>query len=117
MKLEEAIKWLEVSVHTTKIRTKDKIAYPEIPDLPANTIGFCPLLKNTPSGWPPGMPVRVQKAIAKAVPTFGMTIKVFYPVRRINDLGWDPDPLWGRKCDPLVIGENDGKHYLIAAWE
>lgn len=91
--------------------------YPEIPNLPANTVGFCPLGRTTPSGWPPDMPKRVQKAIAEALPAFGMSIQVFYPTRTRDHLGWDPDPLWGRKGDPIVIGEKDGKFYLIAAWE
>ena len=94
-----------------------KVGYPEIPNLPANTIGFCPLLKYTPSGWPLGMPKRVQEAIAEAVPAFGMTIRVYYPEKKTGPCRWHEQPLWGHKGDPLVIGERDSKYYLIAAWE
>lgn len=98
---------------TTAIIEKIPVTtYPEIPNLPTNMVGFCPLKRTTPSGWPPGMPKRVQKAIAEAVPTFGMTIRVFYPKPHIAS-----NPIWGRKRDPLVIGEKDDKFYLIAAWE
>lgn len=83
-----------------------------IPNLPRNTIGFCPLKRTTRTGWPPDMPKRVQKAIAEAVPVFGMTIRVFYPAPSNVSV-----PLWGSKGDPLVIGEKDGMFYMIAAWE
>lgn len=92
------------------------ITYPEIPYLPKKSVGFCPLLRGTVGGWPPDMPPRVQMAIAKAVPVFGMSIQVFYPRDSENSLGWDPSALWGSKVDPLVVGEKDGKLYLIAAW-
>ena len=90
-------------------KTQVEIAYPEIPNLPSNKIGFCPLIGRRSKRWPPDMPKDVQKAIAEAVPTFGMSIRVFYPARYLRS--------WGNKGDPLVIGEKDGKFYLIAAWE
>jgi hypothetical protein len=100
---------MPVAILEKEVQTE--IAYPEVHNLPANTIGFCPLIGKKAKRWPPGMPERVQKAIAKAVPTFGMSIQVFYPAVR------PMTPLWGRKGDPLVIGEKEGKYYLIAAWE
>jgi hypothetical protein len=101
---------MPVAILEKEVQTE--IAYPELSNLPANTIGFCPLIGKKAKRWPPGMPERVQRAITEAVPTFGMSIQVFYPKPLIPTT-----PLWGRKGDPLVIGEKEGKYYLIAAWE
>jgi hypothetical protein len=104
-------------VATLEKEVQTEIAYPEIPGIPPNFIGFCPLMKYTPGGWPPDMPKRVRQAIAEAVPMFGMAIRVFYPERVRGPLNWDSSFLWRTKVDPLVIGEKDGKYYLIAAWD
>jgi hypothetical protein len=101
-----------MSVAILEKEVQTEIAYPEVPNLPHNTVGFCPLIGKKAKRWPPGMPEHVQKAIAKAVPTFGMSIQVFYP-KPLRAA----EPLWGRKGDPLVIGQRNGKYYLIAAWE
>lgn len=93
------------------------LPYPELPQAPEKAIGFCPLIGNPSKRFPPDMPKRVQKEIEKAVPVFGMTIKVFYPEKIEGPLSWHNRPLWGTKGDPLVIGERDGRFYLIAAWE
>lgn len=90
---------------------KTAVGYPEVAQPPCfpHQIGAAPWVR---SRWRRGIPKDMRAKIAEAVPTFGMAIKVYAP-------GIGPGHLsfLEVRADPLVIGERDGKLYLIAAWE